>query len=108
MRREDIERIVWKVLSGLTPRPEAEDVDLIMSAVDAYTMGLRQRHRMASRPLHYAPMPAIETACGVQVSNVKLIRITGKPADAECVNCIATVRWKRDMALAVEQRRSLG
>lgn len=99
MRREDVERIVWKVLSGLTPRPSAGDVDLIMTAMDAYTATVRQRHSREKRPAHYAPMPAVETACGIVNAGNKLLRLTGSPADVECENCKATERWRNDMTV---------
>lgn len=109
MQREEVERVVWKVLTkamqnaaladrgGLAVRPRAEDVDLIMTYVDACVATVRQ-HR-GKRPLHYAPMPAIETACGIISAGNKQLRLTGSPADVECENCKATDRWRNDMTV---------
>lgn len=111
MQRDHVERIVWKVLSqaiadarpkhaaGEAAFARADDVDVILAAVDAYTRGLRQHHVRARRPLHYAPMPATETACGIISAGNKLLRLTGTPAEVECENCKATERWRNDMTV---------
>lgn len=95
-----MESVVWRVLTKYHParRPSPRDVDWLMTAIELYAAGQRQprtegkRHHAPSKR-HYAPMPALRTACGRSLSRAQ-VRVTGRPQDVECGNCRASVAYK--------------